>query len=256
MNAELGIGTSGWHYKHWRNLFYPAKLPSSAMLGWYVGKYDTVEINNTFYRLPAEDALLGWQKTAPPNFLFSVKASRFITHIKRLRESNQAISLFFSRVELLGDNLGPILFQLPPGWTANLDRLAEFLPLLPRTHRYAVEFRDQSWYTPATQKLLRSHNIALCIHDWRGLRWPMEITADFMYIRLHGPGGRYQGHYDKRTLHQWANRIQQWPALCRGSLFILITTRAVMRWLIRRHCGLCSRLAWLRKRRRHNDPTM
>jgi uncharacterized protein YecE (DUF72 family) len=111
---------------------------------------------------------------------------------------------------LLADNLGPILFQLPPGWTANLDRLAEFLPLLPRTHRYALEFRDQSWSTPATRKLVRSHNIALCIHDWRGLAWPVEITADFIYIRLHRPGGRYQGNHDKRKLRQWASRIQQW----------------------------------------------
>jgi len=145
MNAELRIGTAGWHYRHWGNCFYPAKLPSSAMLAWYANKYDTVEINNTFYRLPAEDALLRWREVASQRFLFSVKASRFITHIKRLREAREAISLFVSRVELLGDTLGPILFQLPPGWKANIDRLAEFLPLLPCSHRYAVEFRDQTW---------------------------------------------------------------------------------------------------------------
>jgi len=210
MDAELRIGTSGWHYRHWRNLFYPAQLPSSAMFGWYAEKYDTVEINNTFYKLPTQDALLRWREIAPSRFLFSVKASRFITHIKRLREARDAISLFFSRVELLGDNLGPILFQLPPGWIANVDRLAEFLPLLPRTHRYAVEFRDQSWYAPAIENLLRSHNVALCIHDWRGSSWPMEITADFMYIRLHGPGGRYQGNYSRKMLRQWADRIEYW----------------------------------------------
>ena len=210
MNAELRIGTSGWHYRHWGNCFYPAKLPSSAMLAWYANKYDTVEINNTFYRLPAEDALLRWREVASQRFLFSVKASRFITHTKRLREAREAISLFASRVELLGDTLGPILFQLPPGWKANIDRLAEFLPLLACSHRYAVEFRDQTWYAPDILDLLRGHNVALCIHDWRGSLWPMEVTADFTYIRLHGPGGRHQGNYSAKMLLQWADRIQQW----------------------------------------------
>lgn len=143
MSAKLRIGTSGWHYQHWRGSFYPAKLPPAEMLAWYARHFDTVDLNNTFYRLPTEDALLRWSQTAPPGFTFSVKASRFITHLKRLREPHDPIELFFSRVELLGDRLGPILFQLPPNWPLNFERLQQFLPALPAKHQYAFEFRDQ-----------------------------------------------------------------------------------------------------------------
>ena len=125
MIAKLRIGTSGWHYKHWRGSVYPAELPPAEMLAWYAQHFSTVEINNTFYRLPTEDALLRWRQIAPSGFTFSVKASRFITHLKRLREPHDPIELFFSRVELLGDRLGPILFQLPPNWPLNFERLEQ-----------------------------------------------------------------------------------------------------------------------------------
>ncbi len=210
MIAKLRIGTSGWHYKHWRGSVYPAELPPAEMLAWYAQHFSTVEINNTFYRLPTEDALLRWRQIAPSGFTFSVKASRFITHLKRLREPHDPIELFFSRVELLGDRLGPILFQLPPSWPLNFERLEQFLPALPAKHRYAFEFRDQSWYTPETYSLLGRHNVAMCLHDWRGMPWPGELTADFAYIRLHGPSGTYQGNYTPGLLRSWANRIQQW----------------------------------------------
>jgi len=213
MSAKLRIGTSGWHYKHWRGSFYPAKLPPAEMLAWYGWHFSTVEINNTFYRLPTEDALLTWRQNAPPGFTFSVKASQFITHLKRLREPHDPIALFLSRVDLLGDRLGPILFQLPPNWPLNFERLEQFLPALPAKHRYAFEFRDQSWYTAQTYELLRRHNVALCLHDWRGMSWPMELTADFTYIRLHGPTGTYQGNYTSGMLRTWAKRIQQWQKL-------------------------------------------
>jgi len=183
------------------------------MLAWYGWHFSTVEINNTFYRLPTEDALLTWRQNAPPGFTFSVKASRFITHLKRLREPHDPIELFLSRVDLLGDRLGPILFQLPPNWPLNFERLEQFLPALPAKHRYAFEFRDQSWYTAQTYELLRRHNVALCLHDWRGMSWPMELTADFTYIRLHGPTGTYQGNYTSGMLRTWAKRIQQWQKL-------------------------------------------
>ena len=123
MSAKLNIGTSGWHYQHWRGSFYPTKLPPAEMLAWYAQHFSTVEINNTFYRLPTEDALLRWRQVAPPGFTFSVKASRFITHLKRLREPRDPIDLFFSRVELLGDRVGPILFQLPPNWPLNFENI-------------------------------------------------------------------------------------------------------------------------------------
>jgi len=183
------------------------------MLAWYGRHFSTVEINNTFYRLPTEDALLTWRQNAPPGFTFSVKASQFITHLKRLREPHDPIELFLSRVDLLGDRLGPILFQLPPNWPLNFERLEQFLPALPAKHRYAFEFRDQSWYTAQPYELLRRHNVALCLHDWRGMSWPMELTADFTYIRLHGPTGTYQGNYTSGMLRTWAKRIQQWQKL-------------------------------------------
>jgi uncharacterized protein YecE (DUF72 family) len=210
MSATLNIGTSGWHYQHWRGSFYPAKLSSAEMLAWYAQQFSTVEINNTFYRLPTQDALLRWRQIAPPGFTFSVKASRFITHLKRLREPHDPIARFFSRVGLLGDRLGPILFQLPPNWPLNFERLEQFLPALPLKHRYAFEFRDPSCYAAETYDLLRRHNVALCLHDWRGMSWPIELTADFTYIRLHGPQGTYQGNYTPGMLRNLGKRILQW----------------------------------------------
>src|SRR5437588_8530721 len=161
MAAQIRIGTSGWHYKHWCGPFYPKKCPSSQWFELYARLFDTVEVNNTFYRLPTEDALRNWHDAAPRKFCFSVKSSRFITHIKRLRDPDDAISLFFSRVELLRSKLGPILFQLPPRWHVDPERLADFLPALPRGHRYVFEFRDESWNTPAIFNLLRRHNCSL-----------------------------------------------------------------------------------------------
>src|SRR5947209_1681328 len=159
MAAQIRIGTSGWHYKHWCGPFYPKKCPSSQWFELYARVFDTVEVNNTFYRLPTEDALRNWHDAAPRKFCFSVKASRFITHIKRLRDPDNAISLFFSRVELLRSKLGPILFQLPPRWHVDPGRLADFLPALPRGHRYVFEFRDESWNTPTIFDLLLLNKI-------------------------------------------------------------------------------------------------
>ena len=192
MGAQIRIGTSGWHYKHWCGPVYPKKCPSSQWFDLYARYFNTVEVNNTFYRLPTEDALRNWRDAAPRKFCFSVKASRFITHIKRLRDPADAISLFFSRAELLRSKLGPILFQLPPRWHVDLERLADFLLALPRGRRYVFEFRDESWNTPAIFDLLRRHKIAVCIHDWRGSQSPIELTADFTYIRFHGATGKCQ----------------------------------------------------------------
>jgi uncharacterized protein YecE (DUF72 family) len=208
--AQLRIGTSGWHYQGWRGDFYPASLPPAKMLSWYARHFDTVEINNTFYRLPTEEALLNWKKLAPPGFLFAVKGSRYITHMKRLTDPEKSVELFFSRVELLGNTLGPILFQLPPKWKANAERLAEFLQVLPRRHKYIIEFRDESWYVPQIYDLLRRHRVALCIHDLHGVQSPTEITTDFTYVRFHGTTGKYQGNYSTEMLEDWAKKIQTW----------------------------------------------
>ena len=218
-SGQLNIGTSGWHYKHWIADFYPAKFPPSKMLGWYSQHFDTVEINNSFYKLPTQEALQGWHDTVPKDFCFSVKASRFMTHMKRLSDPGNAIDKFLSRVQVLGNKLGPILFQLPPNWHGNADRLDEFLAVLPTSHRYVFEFRELSWYVPSIYEVLQRHNAALCIHDWRDSQWPVEITANFTYVRLHGSGGTYYGSYSKKKLGQWARKIREWQNLA-GGVFV------------------------------------
>jgi uncharacterized protein YecE (DUF72 family) len=169
-----------------------------------------VEINSSFYRLPSTRALTHWRDSAPDEFIFSVKASRYITHMKKLRDPRRSLKQFMSRVELLRGKLGPILFQLPPRWRINTDRLAAFLEVLPRCHRYAIEFRDPSWFNSRTYKLLAEHAVAFCIFDLNKVLSPVELTADFIYIRLHGPNGPYQGRYDDRTLAIWADLITRW----------------------------------------------
>lgn len=207
---ELRIGTSGWHYKHWWGSFYPAKLPASKMLEWYAGHFDTVEINNTFYRLANPESLSSWTEHVSQKFRFAVKASRFITHMKKLRDPKDAVALFFERVRILGSKVGPVLFQLPPHWPVHLQRLEEFLAIVPRKYRYVVEFREPSWCCPEVYSILRRHNVALCAHDWGGSDWPLEVTADFSYVRMHGPTGAYHGKYDEAMLRRLARRIEKW----------------------------------------------
>jgi uncharacterized protein YecE (DUF72 family) len=210
VQCELRIGTSGWHYKQWLGDFYPARFPAAQMLQWYAQEFDTVEINNTFYRLPQDKTFQQWRHRVPPGFLFAVKASRFITHIKRLKDPEDSIRLLFERAAPLGRLLGPILFQLPPKWKADLDRLEGLLSVLPKQHRYAFEFRDESWAKDSVYAVLRRYNAALCINDWHQEGWPMELTADFTYIRFHGTGGRYSGNYPDLVLQDWAQRIRGW----------------------------------------------
>lgn len=210
MAGEVRIGTSGWHYKHWAGPFYPPKLPASRMLSFYLERFNTVEINNSFYRLPSEKAFAAWRDGTPPNFRFAVKGSRFITHNKKLKDPAPALDRLLPCVEVLGDKLGPILFQLPPQWQLNLERLEAFLQVLPRHHRYAFEFRNQTWNIKPVYELLRRFNAAYCIFHLAGFESPHEITADFAYVRCHGPGGKYQGSYSDADLKEWAARIQAW----------------------------------------------
>lgn len=210
MRATVHIGTSGWHYKHWLGNFYPSKLPAAKMFEWYSRYFHTVELNNSFYRLPTEEAVLRWRELAPPGFTFALKASRFITHMKKLKDPEPSIHKFFDRAFLLNRKLGPILFQLPPNWPVNLVRLEEFLETLARGHRYVFEFRDKSWHTPAVYRILHRYNAALCMHDWHATRGPAEITANFTYVRMHGPAGNYQGSYSQARLENWAERIERW----------------------------------------------
>jgi uncharacterized protein YecE (DUF72 family) len=217
--VEIRIGTSGWHYKHWLGNFYPEKLPFSKMLDYYCQHFNSVEINNSFYMLPQVPTLEAWRERTPKSFNFAIKASRFLTHNKKLKEPENALNNFLPRAEALGKKLGPILFQLPPKWKINRERLQEFLQALPKYHRYAFEFREPSWMTPEIYKLLHQYNAAFCIYELAGFHSPIEVTADFVYVRLHGPGNKYQGSYDDRTLRKWADRVERWAA-DRKSVFV------------------------------------
>ena len=208
--GKIWIGTSGWHYKHWIGNFYPERLPASRMLAEYIRHFNTVELNNTFYKLPTQNGLLTWRESTPPGFRFAVKGSRFLTHMKKLNNAEDGLKRFLDAVDVLAPKLDTILFQLPPKWEINLDRLGAFLALLPRYYRYAFEFRNPTWNTSETYKLLAKHNAAYCIFDLAGYLSPLEITADFSYIRLHGPGGKYQGSYSDAALQKWASTIAEW----------------------------------------------
>ncbi len=208
----IHIGTSGWHYGHWKGPFYPDALSAKEFLVFYSRKFQTVEINNSFYKLPEESTLEAWKETVPPGFIFAAKASRYITHMKKLKEPRQSLATFLDRIAVLGDKLGPILFQLPPRWSCNPERLRHFLAALPGRFRFAFEFRDPSWINDQTCQALAEHGAAFCIFEIAGYLSPKEVTADFVYIRLHGPGGAYEGSYDTPTLAGWAGAIRSWAA--------------------------------------------
>ena len=209
--ADIRIGTSGYHYKHWVGSYYPAGIKSAAMLEHYMRDFDTVELNNTFYQLPNESTFDAWRKSTPDDFLFAVKGSRFITHMIKLKDAQRGLTNFMPRAERLRGKLGPILWQLPPGWKVNRERLEEFLSTLPKKHRYTFEFRHESWITDDVLELLRRYNAAFCIYELAGYQSPLEVTADWTYIRLHGPTHfKYQGSYSDEQLAAWAERIRAW----------------------------------------------
>lgn len=208
--GRIHIGTSGWHYKHWVGPFYPQSLPKKEFLSYYTNHFHTVEINNTFYHLPSKETLEAWRKGTPKRFLFACKGSRFITHMKKLKDPEQSFQKFFEAIQVLGSKLGPILFQLPPRWKINLERLESFLKVLPKQHRFAFEFRDDSWFQQETYDLLRQYHAGLCVYHLAGRVAPIEVTANFVYIRLHGPGDSYQGEYGVKGLRPWATRCVAW----------------------------------------------
>ena len=208
--GKLRVGTSGWHYPHWVGPFYPAGTEPEAFLPFYAERFRSVEINNTFYRLPDRATIVAWCEATPPGFLFACKASRYITHMKKLKDPEAATRRFFELVTTLGDKLGPILFQLPPHWHANPERLARFLASLPAGLRFAFEFRDESWFAAPVYRLLERHRAALCAYDLDGHQSPVRMTADFAYARLHGPDGPYRGRYTGQSLAGWARRLLDW----------------------------------------------
>jgi uncharacterized protein YecE (DUF72 family) len=209
--AEIRVGTSGYHYKHWLGRYYPAGTKPNAMLAYYLRDFDTVELNNTFYRLPAEETFDSWREAVPRGFVYAVKGSRFITHMIKLKDPMRGLANFMPRAERLGNHLGPILWQLPPNWKVNVERLEEFLSLLPTEHRYTFELRDRSWITDRVLEVLQRHNAAFCIYELAGYQSPLELTADWTYVRLHGPSAaKYQGSYSDAQLSDWAQRIRTW----------------------------------------------
>ncbi len=205
------IGTSGWNYRHWRGIFYPEDVPQSKWLEYYAEHFDTVELNATFYRLPAPSTFKRWYDRTPKGFLWSIKASKFITHTRRLKDCQEPLGRLYGAVEPLQEKLGVILFQLPPSLQFDPSLAEGFFSLLKRGFRYALEVRHKSWIQEEALQLIRSHNIAFCISDTAG-RYPYHeaITAEFLYIRLHGSKKLYASCYTEEEIAQWAKKLRRW----------------------------------------------
>jgi uncharacterized protein YecE (DUF72 family) len=203
--GRIRVGCSGWEYKHWRGDFYPADLPRARWFEHYARTFDTVEINNTFYRLPEAETFARWAARAPRGFEFAVKASRFLTHMKKLKDPEEPLDRLFSRIRELGRHLGPVLYQLPPGWKLDRERLEHFLQMLPKGHKHVLEFRDPTWYADDVRRLLERHRVALCLHDMQGSATGRERTGPFVYVRFHGSSGHYSGGYAADRLQSWAD---------------------------------------------------
>jgi uncharacterized protein YecE (DUF72 family) len=217
----IRIGCSGWNYQHWRNgVFYPPRLPPRRWLEFYAERFDTVEINMTFYRLPRETAVANWVRESPKGFLFAVKMSRYVTHIKRLRDLPPSLELFYSRIRpLVGTSkFGPVLWQLPGTFHRDDERLAQALAQLP-PGRHCFEFRHESWFVPEVYELLRAHGAALVIGDTPERPFQAhELTADWTFVRFHrGTRGRYS-NYSRSELEEWAPRLAGWAE--RGDVYV------------------------------------
>jgi len=217
--SEAWIGTSGWTYDGWRKLFYPPEVPKKRWLSWYAQQFPTTEINGSFYRTPSLEVVRAWRDQTPDDFLFAWKASKFITHWKRLSEKSvNSLELMTSRLDVLGPKAGPVLFQLPERFKADRERLAKFLTLLPKRFKCAFEFRDPSWFEEPILEVLRDRNVALCVSDHIAAPTPWIATASYVYIRGHGPTGEYKDNYSNRTLRSWAERISKWKR-CRLEVY-------------------------------------
>ncbi len=208
MERQYFVGTSGWHYDHWRSLYYPPGLPKSRWLEHYARDFHTVELNYPFYRLPTERAYDRWRDTSPQGFVFAVKASRYITHVRTLRDVSEPVQDFLERADRLGPKLGPILYQLPPNLHRNDERLAAFLEVLPLGHRHTMEFRHPSWFAEPVFDLLRRHGVGFCAFDLVNLPCPFIVTSDFAYVRFHGYGGKYWGPYPDGEMRRWADVLR------------------------------------------------
>ena len=216
-SPQVRIGCSGWNYASWKGRFYPSGLRTADWLQYYVSQFDTVEVNNTFYRLPAPDTFAGWRAATPPGFTMAVKASRYLTHLKRLRDPEEPLQRFFDHASCLGPRLGPVLYQLPGQFTRDLPRLEGLLGLLPSHLRvderpahpvaHVMEFRHPSWYVDDTFALLAAHGVSLCLHDKADSAIEGPAVGPVVYVRFHGPSGHYHGSYAGAALDRWAERL-------------------------------------------------
>jgi uncharacterized protein YecE (DUF72 family) len=196
----IRIGCSGWNYRHWRGAFYPRGLPAKRWFAFYADQFDAVEINNSFYRLPSEATFRAWHDQAPENFRYAVKANRFITQAKKLKDAEAPLARMMAPTRALGDRLGPLLFQLPPRFRLNLPRLEAFLRLLPDDVDCAFEFRDMSWYCDDVFAMLDGHGAGICAHDFPGVTSPRLAVGHLAYLRFHGSAGKYVGRYADAAL--------------------------------------------------------
>ena len=205
--GEIRIGCSGWTYRHWRELFYPAKMAQRLWFGHYAATFDTVELNTSFYHLPKADTFAKWRDQAPPGFRYSVKAPRFITHMKKLKECAEPVDEFLRRARNLGASIGPILYQLPPRWACDVERLEGFVDLLPGGLAHVFEFREKSWMCAEVLALLERRGVSFCAHDMQGLRTERWAAGPVAYVRFHGGTGKYRGRYADEALLGWADWI-------------------------------------------------
>jgi uncharacterized protein YecE (DUF72 family) len=202
--GDLRVGCSGWQYRHWKGSFYPAELRQADWFDHYASVFDTVEINNSFYRLPEAETFARWRNQSPARFLFAVKASRFLTHMKKLKDPDEPLERFLSHASRLGRKLGPVLYQLPPRWAPDIDRFRRFLDALPARRLHVVEFREPGWYCEEIYALLETRGVSMCLHDMKGSESPRRRVGPFLYVRFHGAGTKYGGRYRDEQLASWA----------------------------------------------------
>jgi uncharacterized protein YecE (DUF72 family) len=206
---KFHIGTSGWVYDDWQGIFYPKGLSRAKWFEFYNRNFTTVELNNSFYHLPSEKAFATWRAKSSKDFTYAVKATRFITHLKKLRNTEESLATFLERVQILGEKLGPLLYQLPPSMRRNEAVLESFVELLPNQLHHVIEFRNESWFDEAVFDLLRRNNIGFCIYDMPGFTTPLVVSADFAYLRFHGREQLYGSCYSKAEIAEWARKIAQ-----------------------------------------------
>ena len=207
VSQRIHVGCSGWVYKHWRGIFYEDRLPQKRWFERYAEEFDTVEINNSFYRLPSCETFDKWRKQAPPGFCYAVKANRYLTQAKKLKDCEEPMERMMAAVRCLCDRLGPMLYQLPPSMKVNLERLESFLRILPSGVTSVFEFRNMHWYRPETYALLERYGASFCVHDMPGSKSGRIAVGPIAYVRFHGGEGKYWGRYSDEGLLSWTDWI-------------------------------------------------